>query len=83
MAKSPCPQCWGPGSTCSQGTRSYTPQIRVHLPQVKTLHVPKTAKVPSATTKTWHSQINKYYQKKEKKQEKKCPEKRLGAEGRE
>ena len=44
----------GPGSTPSQGTRPHVPQLRVLMPQPK---------VPRATTKTWHSQINKYIKK--------------------
>ena len=38
-----------------QGTRSHTPQPRIHMPQLKIL---------STTTKTWCSQINKYEKKK-------------------
>ena len=44
VAKILCSQCRGPGSIPGQGTRS-------HVPQLKILH---------ATTKTWHSQINKF-----------------------
>ena len=40
------PNAGGPGSTCSQGTRSYMPQLRVRMPQVKILHVAKTIKGP-------------------------------------
>ena len=39
------------GSIPSQGTRSHMVQPRVHMPQLKIL---------SATTKTWHSQINNF-----------------------
>ena len=35
----------------AQGTRSHMPQLRVQMLQLKIL---------SATTKIWHSQINKY-----------------------
>ena len=41
----------GPGSIPGQGTRSHTPWLRVHVPQLKILY---------ATTKTQHSQVNKY-----------------------
>ena len=40
------PSAGGPGSTCSQGTRSYMPQLRVRMPQVEILHVAKTIKGP-------------------------------------
>ena len=48
----------GPGSIPGQGTRSHAPQLRILMPQLK---------VPQATTKTWHSQINKYIKKQNKK----------------
>ena len=43
-AKTLCSQCRGPGSIPGQGTRSRRPKLKI-------LH---------ATTKTWHSQINKF-----------------------
>ena len=46
------------GSIPGQGARFHMLQIlRVHMPQLKT-------KDAHAATKTWHSQINKYYLKK-------------------
>ena len=42
------PKAGGLGSIPGQGTRSYMPQLRVHMPQVKSPHV---------KTKNWHSQI--------------------------
>ena len=39
------------GSIPSQGTRSHMVQPRIRMPQLKIL---------SATTKTWHSQINNF-----------------------
>ena len=44
------PNAGGLGSIPGQGTRSYMPQLRVRMPQLKILH---------ATTKTQHSPINK------------------------
>ena len=46
------PNAGGPGSVPGQGTRS-------HMPQLKILHA--ATKIPHATTKTRHSQINKYF----------------------
>ena len=46
----PAPNAGGPGSIPGQGTRS-------HMLQLKTPHT--AAKIPCATTKTQHSQINK------------------------
>ena len=43
------------GSVPGQGTRSYILQLRVHMPQLKTLH---------AATKTQHSQMNIYWKEK-------------------
>ena len=40
------------GSTPGQGTGFHMPQLRVSMLQLKTLH---------SETKTWHSQINKYF----------------------
>ena len=51
------PNAEGLGSIPGQGTRSHMPQLRICMPQPKTLHV---------TTKTWYSQINKYVYKKKK-----------------
>ena len=42
----------GPSSIPGQGTRSYTLHLRVRMPQLK---------IPHVTTKTQHSQINKYF----------------------
>ena len=47
------PNAGGLCSVTCQGTISLMPQLRV--PTVKT-----EDKIPSATAKTWHSQINKY-----------------------
>ena len=44
------PNVGGPGSIPGQGTRPHMPQLRVCMPQLK---------IPSVTTKTQHSQINK------------------------
>ena len=46
-------QCRALHSIPCQGTRSHMLQLRVHTPQQR-------LKVPSAATKAWHSQINKY-----------------------
>ena len=46
------PNAGGPGSIPGQGTKSHMLQLRVRMPQLK---------VPRATTKTQHSQINKYF----------------------
>ena len=53
----------GLGSIPRQGTRSHMPQLRILMLQLKTSHA--TTKIPRATTKTWHSQVNKYFFKKE------------------
>ena len=45
----PAPSAGGPGSVLVQGTRSYMPQRR--------------SKILRATTKTWYSQLNKYFKK--------------------
>ena len=47
--KTPCFQCRGPGSIPGQGTRSHMLQLRVRTQQLK---------IPSAATRTRHSQIN-------------------------
>ena len=44
------PSAGGPGSIPGQGTKSYMPQLRVHVCQPK--------KVSRAAIKTQHSQIN-------------------------
>ena len=49
------PSARGLGLIPDQGTRSHRLRLRVQLPQLKILHAP---------TKTWHSQINKYFFKK-------------------
>ena len=46
----------GPGSIPGQRTRSHMSQIRVHMPKQR-------LKIPCAATKTWHSQVNKYFLK--------------------
>ena len=48
------PSAGGLGSILGQGTRSYRPQLRVHLPQQKILHAATKIEDP----KTWHSRIN-------------------------
>ena len=45
VAKTPCSQCRGPGSTPDQGTRSHMLQQR--------------SKIPHVITKMWPSQMNK------------------------
>ena len=50
VAKTPCFQCKGPGSVPGLGTRSYMPQLRVWMLQLR---------IPSVATKAWYSQINK------------------------
>ena len=49
MVKTPRSQCRGPGSISGQETRSHI--------SAKSLHA--SSKNAQATTKTWHSQINK------------------------
>ena len=44
------PKAQDPGSIPGHGTRSHMPQL----------------KIPCATTKTWHKQINTFFKKKEK-----------------
>ena len=44
------PSSGGPGLIPGQWTRSHTPQLSVHMLELK---------IPRATVKTWHSQINK------------------------
>ena len=44
------PNAGGLGSIPGQGTRSHVPQLTVCMPQLRSR---------PATTKTWHSQINK------------------------
>ena len=41
----------GPCSIPGQETRSYMPQLRVHMSKLK---------IPYAITKTWHRQINQF-----------------------
>ena len=48
------PNAEGPGSTPSQGLRSHVPQLKIPHAVMKVLR---------ATTKTWHSQINKQINK--------------------
>ena len=43
------PNAGGPGSTPGQGTRSHVPQLRVHMPQLRS---------PPAATNTQCDQIN-------------------------
>ena len=50
VAKTPHSQCSGPGSTPSQGARSHSLRLRVHIFHLKTLNT---------TTETPCSQINK------------------------
>ena len=47
------PHAGGLGSVTCQGTVSLMPQLRVPVRKTED-------KIPSATAKTWHSQINKY-----------------------
>ena len=56
VAETPNTQCSGikSGLIPDQGTRSHVMQLRVCMPKLKILH---------ALTKTWHSQINKYFLK--------------------
>ena len=55
MAKTWHSQYRGLGSIPVQGTRSHMPELRVQMPKLKILY---------ATTKTRHSQINKFFFKK-------------------
>ena len=48
------PSAGGLGSILGQGTRSYMPQLRLHMPKLKISHV---------ATKTQYSQINRYIKK--------------------
>ena len=52
------PNAAGLGLIPGQGTRSCMLQLRVHMPQLKIPNA-TTKKILHATTKTWHSQINK------------------------
>ena len=59
------PNAGGPGLIPGKGTRSPMPQLRVHMSQLKILHAAMkilhaAMKILRATTKTQHSQINKY-----------------------
>ena len=58
VAKTLCSQCREPRFDPCQGTKSYMPQLRVHMPQLKIWH---------AATKTQHSWIKEYKLKKKKK----------------
>ena len=53
VAKTLCSQCRGPGLIPGQGTRSYMPQLRVHMLQ-------QWSKVRPAATETCCSQINEF-----------------------
>ena len=57
VAKTPWSQSRGPGSILGQGTGSWMPQLRVHVPQGR-------GKIPYAATKTQCSQTNKVFKKK-------------------
>ena len=48
VAKTPRSQCRGPRFNRWSGNRSYIPQLRARMPQLK---------IPQAATKTWCSQI--------------------------
>ena len=57
------PNSGGPGSIPGQGTRSYTPQLRVHRLQPKIPHSTARQKILCATAKTLHSQIKILFKK--------------------
>ena len=52
VTKIPCSQCRGPRFNPWSENRSYIPQLRARMPQLK---------IPQAATKTWYSQINNVY----------------------
>ena len=63
------PNAGGLSSIPSQETRSHMPQLRVHMPQPKTLNSQQRSKIPSCP-KTWCIRRNKYlnlFLKKERK----------------
>ena len=57
VAKTPRSHAGGPGSIPGQGTRSLMPQLKSSHATTKIQHA--AMKIPCATTKTPHSQINK------------------------
>ena len=57
------PNAGSPGSISGQGTRSHVLQPRVCMSQLKILLPSTKMEELHATTKTWHGQINKYFQK--------------------
>ena len=56
------PNAGSPGLISGQGTR-YMIQLRIGMQDLKVLHTSWKLKTPSPATRTWHSQINKYFLK--------------------
>ena len=52
-------QCRAPSLIPGQGTRSHMPKLRVHMTQLKILHVARKKEDLDAATKIQCSQINK------------------------
>ena len=72
------PNTGGLGSIPGWGTRSHIKQLTVWMVQLK-IHVPQQrAKSPRASTRTWHSQINKLKKKKKKKNQETVSQKQIG-----
>ena len=54
------PKAGGPSSIPGQGTRSHMLKLRTHMPQLKR---EREREILHASTKTWHNQINDFFNK--------------------
>ena len=60
VAKTQCSYAEALSSIPGQGIGFHTSQLKVHMSQLKVLHAAMKTKDPGASTKTQHSQINRY-----------------------